>query len=202
MDPLQSTDRLLLPQQVWWRRKRRRRRPDCHGGSKFPIHGITQICRGTQTRGDRLQRLQLQLSHRAQRRETPLIPVCNPCLILPEKSSKSTGFPANTARRGAEFLGCFWVERMTSVWPQQRASTGDGSLDCKPLHPTPSWELGYGRRRWNPCGCGKRGLQFLGGTHRAVGSCAVPTLIRSSGLGSWRAKRTPGCPFQANVWAQ
>lgn len=69
-------------------------------GGKFSIRGITQVCCDAQTGKDRLARPQLQLSHRAQRRETPLIPLCNPCLILPEKSSKSTGSPANTSRQG------------------------------------------------------------------------------------------------------
>lgn len=69
-------------------------------GREFSIRGITPACRDARARNDRSARPQLQRSHRAGRRETPSTPVCNPSLILPEKSSKSTGSPANMWRRG------------------------------------------------------------------------------------------------------
>lgn len=106
---------------------------------EFSICGVTQVCRDAQTQSDRLARLQLQLSHRAESRETLLIPLCNPCLILPEESSKSTGSPANMSSHGGNSSGAFGWKEWHLCRLGRRSSTGDHRSDCKPLCPAPSW---------------------------------------------------------------
>lgn len=109
----------------------------------FSVCGVTQVRWDAQPREDGLGGPQLQLSHRVSRRETSLSPGCDPCLILPEKGSKSTGSPANTPRRGRIPLGLSGGrdEMGTASVEVQHADSSRIADSCIPSLPE-SWAWG------------------------------------------------------------
>lgn len=109
---------------------------------EFSVRGVTQVCHDAQTQSDRLARPQLQLSHRAESRETPLIPLCNPRLILPEESSKSTGSPANMSSQGGNSSGAFGWKEWHLCSLGRRSGTGDDRSELQTLVSCTFLELG------------------------------------------------------------
>lgn len=90
---------------------------------------------------------------------------------------------------------------MTSGRPRRRSSTGDGRSHCKPLHPVPSWEPGYGGEKmgslWTAAAPRQEFAipgQQAARTHVAAGPCALSTLIQELWFGVVANQQDSGLP--------